>query len=405
MRRTNNQDSYKSVPAATSRLFNDRGHLFVVADGMGAHAAGELASRLAVDTVAQSYLKREKEAPYDAIHAAVLDAHDCIKKRGQDEAAFKGMGTTCISLLILPQGAFIAHVGDSRIYRLRHGLMEQMTFDHSLLWELQRLGKLSAKDTANVPKNVITRSLGPTENLEVDLEGPFPCEIGDTFLMCTDGLSGQVNDDEMAQIIGLLAPEEASNALINLANLRGGPDNTTVTVVKIIGVPDANEKKEGFGVYKKRPPFPISSMIDLPLALASTIIAIFLFFMKINNNILYAGIASVIAAILWGLFFFLARHSLIPEQEDLKIEPMGKGPYVHTKITLSPVFAEAVDKYRHEIEEAVIMKNPAFDRTQIDKFEKKLDLCRGKKDLAGIIGMNLRVINFFFDYLKRSAVS
>lgn len=406
MRRTNNQDSFKSVPAPTQRLFNERGHLFIVADGMGAHAAGELASKIAVDTVSQNYLKKITEPPFDAIHHAVLEAHSAIKLQGRSEAAFKGMGTTCVALLILPEGAMVAHVGDSRVYRLRHGVMEQLTFDHSLLWELKRLGKLAnSKDESSVPKNVITRSLGPTENLVVDLEGPYPCEEGDTFLLCSDGLSGQLHDDELAQIIGVLPPEEATSALINIANLRGGPDNITVTVVKISGTPNVESKESGFGIYKKRPPLSVHAQIALPIAITFTLLAVLLFFMKMTNHIGLGIGALTAASLLWGIFFFLARNFLIPEKEEKIIEPLGKGPYVRMRINLAVPFIEAVDGYRREAQAAIVKNSPKIDLALIDKMEKKIDHCREKEDLAGMLSMNLRAINYLFSYIKKNAIT
>ena len=406
MRRTNNQDSYKSVPAPTQRQFNERGHLFVVADGMGAHAAGELASKIAVDTVSQNYLKKVSETPFDAIYHAVMEAHNAIKIQGRSEAAFKGMGTTCVALLIVPQGAVVAHVGDSRVYRLRHGVMEQLTFDHSLLWELKRLGKLAnSKDESSVPKNVITRSLGPTENLTVDLEGPFPCEEGDTFLLCSDGLSGQIHDDEMAQIIGILPPEEATSALINLANLRGGPDNITVTVVKVTGMPTIGSKENGFGIYKKRPPLTIPAQILLPIAITFTLLAVVLFFVSMKNHTGVGIGVSIIASLLWGIFVYLARNFLIPEKEEKIMEPLGKGPYVRIRISLAVPFVETVDNYRKEAQEVIVKNCPKIDLVLIDKMEKKIEHCRERNDLAGMLAINLRTINYLFSYIKKNAIT
>ncbi len=130
LRRANNQDSHAVVAAGTDARWNDRGHLFVVADGMGAHAAGEVASKFATETITQSYLRRKNELPHQAIAGAVYDAHRFIREKSAQEEAFRDMGTTVDALLILPQGALIAHVGDSRVYRLRGQVLEQMTFDH-----------------------------------------------------------------------------------------------------------------------------------------------------------------------------------------------------------------------------------------------------------------------------------
>jgi protein phosphatase len=145
------------------------------------------------------------------------------------------MGTTATALVLLPTGAMVAHVGDSRAYRLRGTRIEQLTFDHSLVWEIRAAGQASDLLPGYIPKNIITRSLGPNRAVQIDLEGPHPLQVGDTFLLCSDGLSGQVTDDEIGMVLGCLPPAEAVQALVDLANLRGGPDNITVIVVRVVG--------------------------------------------------------------------------------------------------------------------------------------------------------------------------
>src|SRR5262245_6505368 len=237
MRRATNQDSHALLLAETPEIFASRGHLLMVADGMGAHAAGELASKLAADGVPHLYYKyRELSAP-EALQPAIRETNTEINRRGTASADFHNMGTTSSVLLLLPQGALAAHVGDSRIYRLRGGTLSQLTFDHSLQWELQASGQLPAGTDigAVVPKNVITRSLGPNANVQVDLEGPHPIAPGDVYLLCSDGLTGRVEDAEIGAILSCLPPQEAAQSLVDLANLRGGPDNVTVVVARIAG--------------------------------------------------------------------------------------------------------------------------------------------------------------------------
>ncbi|MEL7338440.1 MAG: protein phosphatase 2C domain-containing protein, partial [Planctomycetota bacterium] len=225
MRRANNQDAFACVPADNATRFTRHGHLFVVADGMGAHAAGELASEMAVKRIPQVYLRGEDSAP-QAMRTAVHDANTAIHNRGQQNPEFHNMGTTASALAILPEGALIGHVGDSRVYRLRNRVFEQLTFDHSLVWEMEAAGQGNV-DVAmsNIPKNVITRSLGPSPEVLVDVEGPLPCKAGDTYLLCSDGLSGQVEDAELGVLLDVLPPQRAVRVMVDLANLRGGPDN------------------------------------------------------------------------------------------------------------------------------------------------------------------------------------
>jgi protein phosphatase len=144
------------------------------------------------------------------------------------------MGTTSSALLLLPEGALIAHVGDSRVYRIRGTQIDQLSFDHSLVWELVRRNHLTPEQAKlSVPKNVITRSLGPEVEIEVDIEGPLACELGDIYVLCSDGLSGPVEDNEIGAFAANFHPRDACRYLINLANLRGGLDNITVVIVRL----------------------------------------------------------------------------------------------------------------------------------------------------------------------------
>jgi len=234
MRRSNNQDSHAIVRATRPEPWRLRGHLYMVADGMGAHAVGELASKLACDNIPHNYNKIKASPPAEAITKAFKEVGTLIHTRASANRDFQGMGTTCSTLLLLPEGALIAHIGDSRVYRARHGRIDQLSFDHSLAWELVRRNHLSPEEAAKaVPRNVITRSLGPDLHIEVDVEGPHPVELGDVFLLCSDGLSGHVEDPELGLFAANFHPKDACRYLVALANLRGGQDNITVVLARI----------------------------------------------------------------------------------------------------------------------------------------------------------------------------
>ena len=233
MRRRNNQDSSRTLLASTADQWRSRGHVFLVADGMGAHAVGELASKLAVDSIPHSYHKLGKLPYEEAIAKAFQDANSVIYNRACANRDFQGMGTTSTALVLLPEGAIIAHVGDSRAYRVRGDLIEQLSFDHSLAWELVRRRQLTIDQARElVPSNVITRSLGPEAEVQVDVEGPHQVQPGDVFVLCSDGLSGQVSDADIGILAGNLPAQDACQYLVDLANLSGGPDNITVIVVR-----------------------------------------------------------------------------------------------------------------------------------------------------------------------------
>ncbi|MGP0062094.1 MAG: PP2C family protein-serine/threonine phosphatase [Isosphaeraceae bacterium] len=234
MRRSNNQDSYTIVRAPHAEAWRQRGHVFLVADGMGAHAVGELASKMACDLIPHNYMKARSGTTSEAIVKTFRDVSALIHSRASANRDFQGMGTTCSALLLLPEGALIAHVGDSRVYRVRGERIDQLSFDHSLVWELVRRNHLTSEQArVSVPKNVITRSLGPEVEIEVDVEGPLAVELGDVFLLCSDGLSGPVEDNELGVFAGNFHPRDACRYLVNLANLRGGLDNITVVIVRI----------------------------------------------------------------------------------------------------------------------------------------------------------------------------
>jgi len=232
-RRTSNQDSKAVLPPWNGEQYRRRGWLLLVADGMGAHAAGETASALAAKHVPLAYEKHVHRSPAWALKAGIQQANAEIHAQGESTAGLRGMGTTCTTLVILPRGALVGHVGDSRAYRIRGTTIEQLSRDHSLAWEVEaRRAQAGAESIPAPPKNIITRSMGPHSRVEVDLEGPFPVVAGDIFLLCSDGLSGQVADEEIGALAATLPLNEAARALLGLALVRGAPDNVTLIVAR-----------------------------------------------------------------------------------------------------------------------------------------------------------------------------
>lgn len=233
VRRSHNQDNYAVLLAGGEEPFRERGNLYVVADGMGAHAVGEKASEQAAAVIPHTYHKHAQQGPAVALRKAFVEANASIHTCGQQNREFEGMGTTATALLLRPEGAWIGHVGDSRAYRIRAGKIEQLTYDHSLVWEYARRQRIDPNEVKDIPSNVIIRCLGPEPLVQVDVEGPHPLRPSDIFLLCSDGLSGQVNDSEIGAVASSLPPAEACRFLVDLANLRGGPDNTTVLIVRV----------------------------------------------------------------------------------------------------------------------------------------------------------------------------
>lgn len=321
MRRATNQDSSVVVIQSDDQNYNQRGHLFIVCDGMGAHAAGELASADAVDHIPHHYLVYQNLSPPESLKKAITKTNSEINRKGEENPDFHNMGTTCSSILLLPHGIICGHVGDSRVYRQRGSVIEQLTFDHSLQWELKAQGG----DVENVPSNVITRSLGPNAEVEVDLEGPFPVQDGDSYLICSDGLSGEASDAEIGAAMAILPPEQAAQFLLDLANLRGGPDNITIIIVKVHGQKYATNQHAveplviGKTTEPVKPIHPAVLVTSIVLGLAG------LLTMLLNPIIGIGGLAAGIVTILVG---WALGRSGIEAGETLSPEfRFGSGPY------------------------------------------------------------------------------
>lgn len=217
-----------------------RGILTVVADGMGGHASGEVASRMAVDLIGRYYYQdMENPAPLALQKAVELANREIYEASTTDENLF-GMGTTLIVMALLDNRAFTAHVGDSRLYRLQNQQLGLMTFDHSQVMEMVRQGLLSLEEAWNhEDKNIILRALGTQPNVEVELSDFFEVVAGDEFLLCSDGLSDMLTDAEIKQIwTSSKDVHTACENLIERAKQNGGHDNVTVG---IIGIAPENE--------------------------------------------------------------------------------------------------------------------------------------------------------------------
>lgn len=230
--RHNNEDVVACVLPDRSGIA--RGALVLVADGMGGHAAGEVASALAADTIRRFF--REHGGPPDTmLKAAFAAANDAILERGRADPACAGMGTTCTALALRGDAAFLAHIGDSRAYLLRDGRFEQISEDHSLVAQLVRDGALTREQARRHPqRHVILRALGvePTAEPAVWPQG-LPLRRGDNFVLCSDGLSDLIDDRTIGDTIGRLTPPRACAALIEAALAAGGTDNVSVAVLAV----------------------------------------------------------------------------------------------------------------------------------------------------------------------------
>ena len=220
-----------------------RRRLLIVADGMGGHLGGEVASRMAVEAVAEVFHNGGDDAG-ELLRIALETANQRVHSASQEDMDLAGMGTTGVCLLFERGGrAWVGHVGDSRAYRLRDGKFEQITEDHSVVGALIRMGHITEEEARLHPqRNEILRAIGTNEEVEVQVSA-FELEPGDRYLLCSDGLSGFVTDDDIAEVLGRQDPQDAVRTLIQMANLEGGSDNITAQVIVIPGEASTRKKR------------------------------------------------------------------------------------------------------------------------------------------------------------------
>ena len=232
--RAENQDFGAFTSPREERESHPGGRLLIVADGMGGHRGGATASRLAVETVKAQYLESETSEVGDALRDALTRANARIFSEAQGNPDLRGMGTTASALVLKNNQAWFGHVGDSRIYRVRAGAVEQLTEDHSLVASMVREGLLTPQEAETHPRrNVLQRSVGVGEQVDIDVHGPFDVLENDLFVLCSDGLHGLVKSEELGEIAALPL-RQAADEYVKRALERGAPDNVTVIVARAI---------------------------------------------------------------------------------------------------------------------------------------------------------------------------
>ncbi|AEJ03245.1 protein serine/threonine phosphatase [Nitrosomonas sp. Is79A3] len=222
-----------------------RDFIAVVADGMGGHQAGDIASRLAVEEIQHNFfIQIERQSPERALRRVFEAANSTIYAHAQHSPEYQGMGTTLVALALYESAAYFAYTGDSRIYLVRENEIKQLTKDHTLVAEMLRQGLIDQNQAKNHPdRNIITHAVGTRKEVFVDTsDSPIPLQIGDCFLLCSDGLYDLVDETEMIHQVVTHAAQPACQELVRLANGRGGHDNISVIIVKILKMPADNKK-------------------------------------------------------------------------------------------------------------------------------------------------------------------
>ncbi len=235
MVRDNNEDKFDYYEPEDPTLLAVRGSLFAVSDGVGGAQAGQIASEMTLKSLISYYYDSPAEDIQHALFDSMVATNDKVLAASQMMLERNGMGSTLTAVVFLEDKVHIGQLGDSRAYLIREGQIRQMTLDHSWVEEQVRAGLMTREDAEMSPfRNVITRSIGATPNCYPDFFEE-EARIGDIWVLCSDGLSNLVQDEELLKVAGYYAPSEATRQLIEIANSRGGRDNITVFVISIRG--------------------------------------------------------------------------------------------------------------------------------------------------------------------------
>jgi protein phosphatase len=390
VKRSHNQDACAAQPAVDQTAFESHGHIFVVADGMGGHAVGEKASAKAVRDIPFLVSKHARDGIIPAIRRAFQETNSGIYDIGRQNPEFRGLGTTSTALVLRPEGAWVGHVGDSRAYRIRNGTAEQLTFDHSWVWEIARRQGVDPDDLGDFKKNVIIRSLGPDPEVEVDIEGPYPVQPGDTFLLCSDGLTGVVTPQEVGAVVGAMPLEEAVRFLVHLANLRGGPDNITVLIVQ---VPNGNGRSRSSpgarqnplanlaSAWNRRVPWPFTAL-GAGCALAG--LTMLMQFNQVPGAVLlFILAAGLIVAGVIGLFLHVQKEPPPDAVEQAPETPRELHVYKKHDCTITPELAERFEQLEASLLEGMRGQGVPLDEAAHARLAAAAQGAAGKGDAVG----------------------
>ena len=243
--RDNNEDNLVFIRPHNAEKRNTKGCLAVVADGMGGHSSGEVASQTAIEIIPRVYYDSQKEV-LEALNLAFTKTNKAIYQRAQKNPSLAGMGTTCTAVVLLDQRIFLAHVGDSRAYLLKNGKLVQLSSDHTYVQHLLDQKLITAEEALSHPKrNVITRAMGTRPQVTVDCKQVvFPFEMNDKMLLCSDGLYEYFSVQELEKLLKELSLQQASKEFIRMAKHRGGHDNISALLIEAHQAAPKQEIKE-----------------------------------------------------------------------------------------------------------------------------------------------------------------
>lgn len=244
--RKNNEDSGTFVKISDENIIRKKGYLLLVADGMGGHNAGEVASKIAMDTISEEYFKKDSDTNIEkALARAFVTANKRIYEMAQANESYKGMGTTCTALVVIAQKIYFAHAGDTRAYILKDNKITQLTEDHTYVQQLVNNGDITAAEADVHPqRNVLINAMGTKPSLRVDTGlVAFIFAENDKLLLCSDGLHDYLSDEELAEAMKMNNLQQCADYLVAEAKRRGGKDNITVVLAEKKSILQTTESK------------------------------------------------------------------------------------------------------------------------------------------------------------------
>jgi PPM family protein phosphatase len=244
--RTNNEDAGSFFKVADENTIREKGYLLLVADGMGGHNAGEVASKMAVEIIHEEYFKPNGDSNKEKLLSKAFNtANKKIFDMASANQSYKGMGTTCTALVVVGQSIYYAHAGDSRAYLYKNKSITRLTEDHTYVQQLVKNGDITAAEADTHPqRNVLTNAMGTKPTLRVDTgKAAATFDENDRLLLCSDGLYDYLNDDELATALRYESLQDAADYLVNEAKRRGGKDNITVVLAERTATPDETALK------------------------------------------------------------------------------------------------------------------------------------------------------------------
>lgn len=249
--RKNNEDSYLYKTFSIKENGTPDAFLMVVADGMGGHAAGEVASAKVIEELENNIDEVSLENLPDILRRIIEDANEKIFNVSSENSELNGMGTTCTAMVYFDEQVHLAHVGDSRAYLIRDQEISQLSKDHTVVQELLEAGNITEEKARTSPeRNILLRAVGTSEQLEVDLYSPLSTNGGDIFMLCSDGLTEYIEEEEIKDTIVAYPIEKACDELIRIANDRGGADNITVQLAMLMGKPKIKKTRKILKIFK-----------------------------------------------------------------------------------------------------------------------------------------------------------